>query len=220
MKYYKYKMKMGLLNVLAIIMMIIAIVFYYFIFKDYNLSELFIVYFFLWMFLHEIIHGISFMLFKEVNSKNVTFGAKLESGIFYCMCKQQISKKVILVSLLMPLVLIGIITLIIAIIFNYKTLGFLSLLNISGAIGDIVMTIMFLRLPKDIKYTDLDDCESFVILTKEDLLNKKYLGLKLIEHGNYTNDIVPKDFKRLNCSKISIAIFIILIAIVILSLFG
>lgn len=219
MKYYKYKMKIGTLNVLAFVAMIISLVAYYLIFKDYDISEMFIIYFCLWMFLHEIIHGISFMLFKEVKAKNVTFGAKLESGIFYCMCKQPISKKVILVSLLAPLVLIGVITLIIAIILNLKMLGLLSLLNISGAVGDIVMTIMFLRLPKDVKYTDLDDCEGFVVLSNEDLVNKNYLGLKLIEHGNYTQDIVPKDFQRIKCSKISMIIFLIVLVIFIASLF-
>ena len=68
--------------------------------------------------MHEIIHGIAFMLFKDVQNKKVTFGAKLESGIFYCMCKQNITKKVILTSLLFPLTIIGIITLIIGMILN------------------------------------------------------------------------------------------------------
>ena len=213
MKYYKYKMKMGFLNILAFIIMFITLIAYYLIFKDYDISEMFIVYFFLWMVLHEIIHGLSFMFFKEVDAKKITFGAKLESGIFYCMYKQPISKKVILVSLLAPLVLIGIITLIIAIIFNLKMLGLLSLLNISGAVGDIVMTIMFLRLPNDVRYTDLDDCESFVVLSKEDLVNKNYMGLKLIEHGNYTKEIVPQDFYRIRCSKLSIIIFSIVLLI-------
>lgn len=219
MKYYKYKMQMGVLNVLAFIIMIIAIVFYYLFFHDYDISGMFIIYFILWMFLHEIIHGISFMLFKEVNAKNVTYGAKLESGIFYCMCKQPISKKVILVSLLAPFVLIGMVTLIIAIVFDLKTLGLLSLFNISGAAGDIVMTIMFLRLPKNVKYADLDDCESFVVLSDDDLSNRKYLGLKLIEYGDYNAKIVPNDFKRIRCSKISVICLLIILGIFIISLF-
>ena len=201
MKYYKYKMKIVFLNVLAFITMFIAIIGYYFLFNDYDLSPIFIIYFILWMFLHEIIHGISFMVFKEVQTKNITFGAKLESGIFYCMCKQPISKKVILISLLAPLFFIGFVTLIIAIIFDLKNLGLLSLFN------------------KNVKYTDLDDCESFVVLSEDDLLNKKYLGLKLIEHGNYTKDIVPKDFKRINCSKVSLVIFLITLGLFIISLF-
>ena len=213
------KMNIVFLNILAFITMIIAMVGYYLLFNDYDISEMFIIYFILWMFLHEIIHGISFMLFKEVDSKNVTFGAKLESGIFYCMCKQPISKKVILLSLLSPLFLIGIVTLIIAIIFDLKTLGLLSLFNISGAVGDIVMTIMFIRLPKNVKYTDLDDCESFVVLSGDDLTNKKYLGLNLIENGDYNNEIVPKDFKRIRCSKVSLVIFVITIILFIISLF-
>ena len=218
MKYYKYKMKIVTLNVLAFITMILALGFYYMIFKEYEMLDMFIIYFILWMFLHEIIHGLTFMSFKEVNAKNVVFGAKLESGIFYCMCKQPISKKIIMCSLLSPLILIGIITLIIAIIFDLKMLGLLSFLNISGAVGDIVMTLMFLKLPKDIQYTDLDDCESFVVLTKENLEHKDYFGLKLVEYGNYTNDIVPKDFQRIKCSRTSMILLIIILALFILTL--
>lgn len=216
MKYYKYKMRMGLLNVLAVIVMVIALTIYYLIFKEYSFSSLFIVYFFLWMILHEIIHGLTFMAFKEVNPKNVVFGAKLESGIFYCMCKQPIRKKVILTSLVMPLILIGFVTLIPAIIFDLKMLGILSLFNIGGAIGDIVMTLMFLKLPKDIKYTDLDDCEGFVVLSEEDLKNNRYFGLELVECGNYDEDVKPKDFKKIDCSRFSIIAFIISIIILIL----
>lgn len=219
MKYYKYKMRIVTMNVLAFITMIMALIAYYLIFNDYDLSSMFIIYYIIWMFLHEIIHGIAFMLFKEVNARNVTFGAKLESGIFYCMCKQPISKRVILVSLLAPFMIIGIITLIIAIIYNFKMLGLLSLFNISGAIGDIIMTIMFLRLPNSVKYTDLDDCEGFVVLSENDLSNEKYLGLKLVEHGDYTKEIVPKDYKRIRCSKTSLIIFIIVILAFIVSLF-
>ena len=219
MKYLKYKMKMSVLNVLSLIIMIIAFVSYYLLFDNYDISGMFIIYFILWMFLHEIIHGIAFMMFKEVEPKNVTFGAKLESGIFYCMCKQVISKKVILTALVAPLFLIGIVTLIIAIIFDLKILGLLSLFNISGATGDIVMTIMFLRLPKNVKYTDLDDCESFVVLSENDLSNKKYLGLELIENGDYNKNIVATDFKRIRCSKISFVCLLIILAIFIINLF-
>lgn len=219
MKYYKFKMKILFLNILAFITMIIAMVGYYLLFNDYDISPMFLIYFIFWMLLHEIIHGISFMAFKEVNNKNVTFGAKLESGIFYCMCKQPISKKVILVSLLTPLFIIGIVTLIIAVIFDFKNLGLLSLFNISGSIGDIMMTIMFLRLPSDIKYTDLDDCESFVVISDEDLTKQKYLCFRLVEHGNYTNKIIPNDYKRINCSKVSLIIFIITIILFIIGIF-
>ena len=147
MKYYKYKMNAVYFNVFASILIVLGFLLHYCLFSNYIMEGSFLVYMVLWMFLHEILHGIGFMCFKEVSNKNVVFGAKLEKGVFYCMCKQLISKKIILTALLAPLVLIGIITLIIAIIFNLPTLALLSLFNISGAIGDIMMSIMFFNMP-------------------------------------------------------------------------
>lgn len=218
MKYYKYKMNMKILNIVGVILMVVCMAIFYLLFNDYEMAFSFIVYLVLWLFLHEIVHGIAFMLFPKVDWKKVVFGAKLESGIFYCMCKQPISKKVILTSLLAPLVLIGIVTLIIALIYNLPTLAFLSLFNVSGAVGDILMTIMFLQLPKTIEYTDLDDCEGFVVLSNDNLEDKKYFGFDLIEHGKYSQDIVPHDFKRINCSKISLVILVTILVLFIISL--
>ena len=55
------------------------------------------------MFLHEFLHGLGFSLGKGVLHKSIVYGAYLEKGIFYCMCKQLICKKDIMVSLLFPL---------------------------------------------------------------------------------------------------------------------
>lgn len=219
MKYYKYKMKMGFLNGIATILMILGIIVYFLLYKEFNPDFTFLIFFVSWLFLHEIIHGLAFMFFKEVDNKNVVFGAKLESGIFYCMCKQPVSKKVIMTSLLAPLILIGIITLIIAIIFDFKSLALLSLFNISGAAGDIMMALMFLKLPGDIKYTDLDDCEGFVVLSKDNLEKFEFSGVSLIESGKYTKDIAPHDFKRIMCSKTSFVILLIVFVLFIISLF-
>lgn len=212
-------MNMTVLNILAFILMILAVIVYYLLYNNFDIEFSFMIYLVLWMFLHEIIHGLSFMFCKEVNSKNVVFGAKLESGIFYCMCKQPISKKVILISLLSPLFFIGIITLILGLVFNWSTIVLLSLFNISGAVGDIVMMIMFLQLPKNIKYTDLDDCEGFVVLCEEVLDNRRFFGLSLIEKGEYRKNIAPHDFKKVTCSKTSLIILIIVLLLFIASLF-
>lgn len=219
MKYYKYKMNAVYFNVFASILIVLGFLLHYCLFSNYIMEGSFLVYMVLWMFLHEILHGIGFMCFKEVSNKNVVFGAKLEKGVFYCMCKQLISKKIILTALLAPLVLIGIITLIIAIIFNLPTLALLSLFNISGAIGDIMMSIMFFNMPFDIKYTDLDECDGFVVLSDKKLKDYKVLGLSLIESGNYSEDMVAKDYKKVTCSKTSLIIFIIIVVLFIVSLF-
>lgn len=218
MKYYKYKMNLVTINIVAIFFTAFLLILYVMLFREGEYKFGTFIYIVLWLLLHEIIHGIAFMSFPEVDNKNVTYGAKLESGIFYCMCKQRISKKVIYTSLLAPFTVIGVITLIIAYIFNLRTLGLLSIFNISGAIGDLMMTFLFMKMPKDIMYMDLDDCEGFTVLSKEDLSKNKYFGFKLIESGKVTKDLAPKDFRKFNCSKPSAVILIVIFILFILSL--
>ena len=48
-----------------------------------------------------------------------------------------------------------------------------------------MMYIFMKKLPKDIKYLDLDDPTSFTIISEKDIGNIKTLGLKLIDKGIY-----------------------------------
>ena len=66
------------LNVLSLVIFLIVAAIVYFIggFATYLYSDhmgLLIIYMILWLMLHELLHGIGFSLFKEVNKKNITF---------------------------------------------------------------------------------------------------------------------------------------------------
>ena len=170
-KIYKFKLDLVFLNVGSIILFLIFFI-PIMIFRnnliiefDFNLILLMI----LWMALHELLHGIGFGIFKGVNKNNIKYGIELESGIFYCMCKQKISKANILVSLLFPFTFIGVITLILGLIFSNSDLVVLSLVNIAGAIGDLAMFISILFMPNNIEYIDLDDTTGFFLISSSDL---------------------------------------------------
>ena len=137
----------------------------------------------------------------------------LEKGVFYCMCKQTISKKSALIALLFPVTIIGIITLIIGMIINHYELVFLSVFNIMSSIGDIVMSIYFLKCPSDITYLDLDDCTSFTVLSNNNLDNIKVPGLILDKKGIYNKDeMIAKDKRKLVITPASyLLIFIIIL---------
>jgi len=218
MKYYKFSFDFKMLNILSILLFAIFFIPCAFYFDNFEFGALTFSLMFIWLWIHEIIHGIGFSINKEVSFKNVTFGALLEKGILYCMCKQKISKKSILIALILPLVVIGFITLIISFIINDGVLAFLSCLNISGAIGDIVMFIMITRMPKEIYYIDLDEPDSFILLSNHDLNNYLIPGVSIDEEGLYTEDMTPHDFKKLTISKTSMIIFIIIFIIILLSL--
>jgi hypothetical protein len=178
--------------------------------------ECWILYFF-WMFLHEFIHGIGFYI-SGVKHKNIVYGANLEKGIFYCMCKEKISKKGIMISLLFPFTFIGVITLVVGLIINCPILIILSLLNIAGCAGDIAMTLAFIKLPQ-FSYLDLDDCTGFVLVSDNDLSKYKLFGLDLVESGSFSKLGKASDYKKFTVSKLSWVVFGLLVLVLLISIF-
>ena len=209
MKYYRYSLNMKKINIFCIIIMIIIFMIIasmgYFSYLNFRCL---ILYFF-WMFLHEFIHGIGFYI-SGAKHKNIVYGANLEKGIFYCMCKEKINKKSIMISLFFPFVFIGIITLIIGLILNNPILIILSLLNIAGCAGDIAMIISFLKIP-EFSYLDLDDCTGFVLVSDSDLAKYKLFGLDLIESDNYSKLQKASNYKKITISKLSWFVFGLLV---------
>ena len=209
MKYYRYSMDMKKLNIFCVIIMIFVFIIIgclgIFSYLDFRCL---ILYFF-WMFLHEFIHGIGFYV-SGAKHKNIVYGANLEKGIFYCMCKEKISKKGIMTSLLFPFVFIGIITLVIGFIINSPVLIILSLLNIAGCAGDIAMIVSFIKLP-DFSYLDLDDCTGFVLVSKSDLSKYKLFGMDLIESGSYSKLGKASNYKKFTIAKLSWIVFGLLV---------
>ena len=217
--YYTYELDMVFLNILSLVIfgvvwgLIIFITRGGYLWNSEHTGFLFIS-MILWLMLHEVLHGIGFSLFPEVNKKNIVFGMALEKGVFYCMCKQKITKKVILTSLLFPFTIIGVVTLIWGLIIHSYFLVILSIINISGAVGDLVMTCYFLKVPNDVIYLDLDDSTSFTVLSDKDLSKIKVRGIRLKTSGKYKESMDAKDRRKIVISKTS---YIVLGVLVLLS---
>lgn len=208
MKYYKISFNMMILNILSIFVFLISYIFIclfgYYCYVDFNCLILYV----FWMFLHEFLHGVGFYI-MGVGHRYIIYGASLEKGIFYCMCKNSVSKKIILVSLLFPFMLIGIVTLVLGFIFNVPILVILSLFNIAGCTGDICMFFSLFRMPQ-FSYVDVDDCSSFYLISSSDVSKHRLFGLKLIEVGDYSDLILSTTFKKFNISKLSFFVLFLL----------
>ena len=213
-KYYIFKMNLSILNVLSFVLLGIFIGIGILIYKDFwkeytdDLFKmgLFLLVYFGYMILHEMLHAFSYRI-HGAKGKNITFGIHLEKSILCCLCKQDITKKNICISLLYPFFFIGIVTYIIGAVFKLPMLFLLSIFNLGGCIGDLVMFAFISKLPKDIMYAEFDDPTAFAILSSEDLSNKKPFGLQYVD----TKDkLEQKDLKKIDMSRMSIAFIFVL----------
>ena len=216
LKYYKYKIKLGVGNIFASIILILLLILLYFTFDNYyfnftyNKVLIMIGYFIL----HELLHYIGYLINKNVKNKDLCLGMCLEKGVMYCRCTNEISRTAVMISLLTPFTVTGIISLIISYIFDMPFLAFLSVSNIAGSYFDILMFIQMLKMPKDIKFAEYDECDAYYIISNKDLTNIKTKGISLVETDKYNKiKLKSKDNKRIEISIFSIIILIILVAL-------
>lgn len=214
-KYYLFEMNPNILNIVSIILLIIMIILTEFLYKisiNKNMG-LIVLLMIPYMILHEIIHSVSYVI-NGADFKNITYGAHIEKGILCCLCKQNVNKRNILISLLSPFILIGVITYIIGVITKNDILLWLSIINISGCSGDLMMFYSLSKL-KNIEYSEYDNPIAFGIYTSEDLSQKKMIGLK---YKGTKEKLEIKDLKKITISKISIISFIVLFILGILNI--
>ncbi len=218
--YYLFQMKTELLNILSLVLIIIMFIVLYLIYGSRIINvfnEGFAMTFILMMpyfALHEVFHSTAYVI-HGANFKNITYGAHLEKGVLCCLCKQNITKKNILISLLYPFLFLGIITLIIGIVFKIYPLVLLSLMNISGCTGDFIMFYNLVKIP-DFEFSEFDNPIAFALLSDKDLSKLKLPGLLYLDK---TDKLERTINKKIDISKSSIIYLLIFIAIGIINLF-
>ena len=215
-KTYVYKMNLVTANVLCILILILfTVIAVYFKINVFQMNNWFLVFLLmvLYLMLHELLHGLGYFI-GGTKREHITYGIELEKGIFYAMAYSKLTKKNILISLVMPFIFIGVITYIIGIIFNIPLLVFLSIVNISGAAMDLAMFFYFLRLPKNFTYSESGNPDEFVIISSDDLSKKKSIFLNLKEVKKYNEkDFKFKDIKKIKITKTSIIMLIVFLLI-------
>ena len=224
--YYVFKMNLTLLNIVALLLVIPPLSIAYFIspnlvmeslkiFTNAKTVLLFVPCMMGYLALHELLHALGYVIYGA-DPKKITFGMELEKGVLYCLCKQEVTRKNILNAVMWPLFYIGIVTFVISIIFNLPILLLLSIINISGAAGDIMYFIFLRKLDKNIMYSEMDDGTSFAILSEKDISKTKSFGLEFVEK---VNEIPRNDFKRLKISKLSYLVLVLCLLFVLIAIF-
>lgn len=218
-KTYFYEINSVVINVLPYIILAFMCILTFIIVKVFNIDFKWLSYPLLlpillipYFIIHEILHSIGYVV-NGADFKKVTYGCHLEKGVLCCSCKQNISKKNVMWSLMYPFIFIGVITYVIGLVFNIPTLVLLSIFNLAGCSGDIVMFIAFMKI-KDFKFFEYDNPIGFGIITSENLENKKLFGLKPYKEENVTQTLD----KKITVSKISIIFLIAYYAFTLLPL--
>jgi len=203
-KYYAYSIEMkGMTTALLVVAIALfgpLIIFSRDIIIEASSSPFFVVAIAFWFVLHEIIHGLSYRMSSGIGNQDIVFGAKLEKGVLFCVCKKPISKKDTIRSLLTPLVILGFATLILGVAFHSDLLIVLSLMNICGASGDILMALFIAGMPKDVRFFE-DEQNRFVLVTGENISKRTAVGVKLEEIGDDYEKVLNKNTKKIIISK-------------------
>ena len=93
---------------------------------------------------HELVHGITWSIFSEHHFRDIDFGIMMQYLTPYCVCKTPLKKGPYLLGTLMPLLLVGILPTIIAILSGSFFLLLNGLIMILGAGGDIMIAAKLL----------------------------------------------------------------------------
>lgn len=106
---------------------------------------LFIIVFLLLAIVHEFLHGITFACFCEHKWKSIQFGIIWKYVTPYCSCLEVLNWKYYLMGGLMPFLVLGIGFYLIALWTGSFWMLLLSVLNVIGAGGDLVIVYHLLR---------------------------------------------------------------------------
>ena len=115
-----------------------------------------IVYFIL-IVVHELVHGITWSVFSPNHWKDIEFGFMTQYLTPYCTCCVPLKKNHYILGALMPLLLLGLIPAVIAILSGSMFLLIVSIVMILSAGGDVLLVISLIRFKTEGKETLIYD---------------------------------------------------------------
>lgn len=116
-------------------------------------TPIFFVCFLASIFIHELIHGLTWSCFCPDRFHSIHFGFQLKTLTPYCHCAQPLKKSPYLLGTLMPCLMLGVGTYLLSLLIPNFSLALFGAMNIAAAIGDLA--ISFLLIPqKDVLVVD------------------------------------------------------------------
>jgi hypothetical protein len=125
---------------------------------EWNLHGLWLILLFIVLIVvHELIHGLVFMIKSKRGFKSVKFGFIAKYVMPYCHCEEVLKRNDYILAALMPLLLVGLLPAVLSLFTGSLTLLALGVLGISGAAGDIMIVKSVLGESRDCLIYDLLD---------------------------------------------------------------
>lgn len=121
----------------------------------FDMKDFWIAYFLFIVFVvvHELIHGITWAMFCEDRFKSISFGFIAEYLTPYCTCSQPMKRYQIIIGSLMPTIILGFMLGVVSILTGSQMLLIVSVLNILGGGGDLMVTFKLLKYKSPSKET-------------------------------------------------------------------
>ena len=164
----------------------------------------YVLFLFVFLFVYEIIK--TFI----VGPKKSSFICRIEKGDFYFKCCDDIYKLRTILSLSVPIVLLGVLPIILSLYFKNVYLLILGSITLVFNVRDIIMVIVLLSIGNKVfKYTDYKKRNQFVLTIRKDFniyRNILVKSIKCIDEDEYVNED-----NLFVISRVSILIILLLI---------
>lgn len=115
------------------------------------------------VFMHELIHGIVFAFYAPHGFQAVKFGFSRSMGSPYCHCKDPIKVKHYRRAGIAPLIVLGIIPLLFAMVAGVNWIKVFGLLLCIGGFGDLLVWIKLLKFNKELLVRDHPTRMGFIL---------------------------------------------------------
>jgi hypothetical protein len=112
---------------------------------------------------HELIHGAVFALYAPHGFNSVTFGVNLKMGALYCHCRDPLKVRHYRRAGIAPMIILGVIPLILALITGVTWIKTFGLLLTIGGFGDLLIYIKLLKLDPNLVIRDHPEKLGFII---------------------------------------------------------
>ncbi|MDO4225276.1 MAG: DUF3267 domain-containing protein [Bergeyella zoohelcum] len=99
--------------------------------------------------LHEIIHGIFFVIFAKNGFSSIKFGVLWEMLTPYCHCKEPLKIKQYIIGVIMPSIILGFIPAVLSLFFGSIYLLFFGIFFIMVAAGDFMIILSLRKYHKE-----------------------------------------------------------------------